>query len=256
MYCPRCGRQPIADELRFCSYCGFKLGVVKASLSDSDDAQTPAGSSEVRTVPRLPRQRDINIGVILMFADAVFVSFMAGVTGPGIGRQVGAVVLAIMYTLIVLFSRPLTKAILHLLSWDQSPDANFSASWRGMVFGATSMFMSTIVLAISSLVLLGRMRTPPFFIGLILSFLLLAVLGRYLMRGLQYLVTDESTAPLSQPAEDSIQTSALGPVFTSPALTAAHDKPISIFELQRVNTAEIVSPASVTEHTTNLLDDK
>ena len=256
MYCPRCGRQPIADELRFCSYCGFKLGVVKASLSDSEDGQPLDGSSDISTVVRLPRQRDINIGAILMFADAVFVSFMAGVTGPGIGREAAAVVLAVMYASMVVFSRPLTKAILHLLSWDQSPDANFSASWRGMVFGATSMFISTIMLAIGSLLLLGRMRTPPFLIGLVLSFALLMLAGRHLMRGLRYLIADESRIPLSQPAEDSIQTSALGPVFASPALTAAQEKPISIFELQRVNTAEIVSPASVTEHTTNLLDDK
>ena len=36
MYCPRCGRQSTANDLRFCSHCGFKLGVVKASLADDD----------------------------------------------------------------------------------------------------------------------------------------------------------------------------------------------------------------------------
>ena len=65
MYCPRCGRQPITDELRFCSYCGFKLGVVKAALADCDDA-APAGLNEVRTLLCQPRTRDISIGVILM----------------------------------------------------------------------------------------------------------------------------------------------------------------------------------------------
>ena len=40
MYCPRCGHQPITNELRFCSYCGFKLGVVKASLADDDAGAT------------------------------------------------------------------------------------------------------------------------------------------------------------------------------------------------------------------------
>jgi hypothetical protein len=247
MYCPRCGRQPISEELRFCSYCGFKLGVVKAAVSDSEDVQPDA-----LTAVRLPRQRDINIGVIVMFADAVFVSFMAGVTGPGIGREAAAVVLAVMYALIVLFSRPITKAILNLLSWNQSPDANFSASWRGMVFGATLMFMSTVVLAISSLLMLGRMRTPPFFIGLILSFGLLVVLGRYLMRGLQYLIADESRVSIGH----ADQTSELPSGLANPALPAGHDTPISIFDSPRVTTAEIVSPSSVTEHTTNLLDIK
>src|SRR5262245_60487629 len=101
MYCPRCGRQPISEELRFCSYCGFKLGIVKAAVSDSEDVQPDA-----LTAVRSPRQRDINIGVIMMFADAVFVSFLAGVTGPGIGREAAAVVLAVMYALMVLFARP------------------------------------------------------------------------------------------------------------------------------------------------------
>ena len=255
MYCPRCGRQPISDELRFCSYCGFKLGVVKASLSESDDVH-PAGSSEALTLVRMPRQRDINIGLILMFADAVFLSLIAGPRAPAISREAAVVVLAVMYASIVAFSRPITKAILHMLSWDQSPDASFSASWKGMLFGTTSMAISTTIVAITSLLMFGRMRTTPFFVGLILSFALLAVVGRHLMRGLRYLVADESTVPPSHPIRDANQTSELGSVLSNPALPAGHDRPISIFDLQRVNTAEIVSPSSVTEHTTNLLDNK
>ena len=248
MYCPRCGRQPISNELRFCSYCGFKLGVVKASLADSDEVQ-PADSS---TAVRLPRQRDINIGVILMFADIVTVSFMA----RGIGRGPAAILLALLFASIVISSRPITQAILHLLAWDQSPDANLSASWRGMAFGVTSMFISTVVLAISSLLILGRMQTTPYFIGLLLSFALLLLVGRHLIRGLQYLIADESTVPLSQRVSDSHQTPGLASVPGIPALPAGHDTPISIFDIQRVNTAEIVSPSSITEHTTNLLDNK
>lgn len=37
---------------------------------------------------------------------------------------------------------------------------------------------------------------------------------------------------------------------------AAQNVPVSLFTAQRVTTAEILSPASVTEQTTNLLDDK
>ena len=57
MYCPRCGRQPISEELRFCSYCGFKLGLVKASLADSEEVQ-----SDLVAARTLARQRDINLG--------------------------------------------------------------------------------------------------------------------------------------------------------------------------------------------------
>jgi hypothetical protein len=76
------------------------------------------------------------------------------------------------------------------------------------------------------------------------------------MRGIRYLIADESRVPLSQPVGDPHQTSQLGHVLGNPALPVGHDTPITIFDLQRVNTAEIVSPSSVTEHTTNLLDIK
>lgn len=248
MYCPRCGRQPVADELRFCSYCGFKLGVVKASLADNEETIL----SDTRAVPGLPRQRDINIGVILMFADAVFVSFLAGGIGPGISREAAAVVLAAMYVLILLFSRPITKSILKLLSWDESPDANFRASWKGMGFGATLMFLSTIGLAIGSLLIQGRMRTTPFFIGLLLAFTLLMVGGRYLMRALRYLVAEDSTVSSNSLAM-SDHAAPLSPAFEAPALQPGQD-PIPVFGSQRIKTAEIVSPSSITEHTTNLLE--
>ena len=89
-----------------------------------------------------------------------------------------------------------------------------------------------------------------------LSFRLLAVIGRHLMRVLQYLIADESRVSHSASVGHPDQTPGLAPVLANPALSAGHDTPISIFDSQRVTTAEIVSPSSVTEHTTNLLDIK
>lgn len=252
MYCPRCGRQPIADELRFCSYCGFKLGVVKASLTDYEQAP-PTVLSEVRTSSSGSRQRDMNIGVILMFVATLIATLMAARFGPK-GRELGAAILVISYSLIILLSGPLTKGILKLLSWDKSADANFSASRRGMGFGATLMFVSTIILAIGSLVTQGRMNTALYLIGLILSFGLLLVICRYLMKGVQYLVSEDSA--ISAPSVGALS-HAPGSILSSstPALQAAQE-PIAVVNLHRATTAEIVAPASITEHTTNLLDDK
>jgi len=28
MHCPKCGQQQVSDEMRFCSRCGFALGIV------------------------------------------------------------------------------------------------------------------------------------------------------------------------------------------------------------------------------------
>ena len=235
MYCPRCGRQPIADELRFCSYCGFKLGVVKAALVDGEEVAA-AGVNSVRALLREPRNREISIGVILMFAGALVAALLARFGG----REAGGFALALFYSLTLLFSGPITKAVFKLFSWDEQ-GGNLSGARKGMGFGATLMFLSTIALTVISLLMFGRMRTEPFFMGLFVVFALLLVVSRFLMRGLQHLVTEETPASFPQSSRGL-------------PLHAAQDEPISLFSAPRVQTAEIVSPGSITEHTTNLLD--
>lgn len=244
MYCPRCGRQPIADELRFCSYCGFKLGVIKASLADCEEA-TPAALPEARTSLREPRGRDISIGVIVMFIGSLLAALWATMDG----REAGAITLVIFYLLTLLFSGLITKGIFKLFSWDAS-GVNLSAGRKGMGFGATLMFLSTVGLTVGSLLTFGRMNTESLFIGLIIAFVVLLVISRFLMRGLQYLVTEETTVSFSP--SDQIGE----PTFRSLSLPAAHDQPIPVFSSQRVQTAEMVPPGSITDHTTNLLDNK
>jgi len=241
MYCPRCGHQTISDELRFCSYCGLKLGVIKASLSECEDL--PA--TTVSSVSAPPRQRDINIGVILMFGGAV-VSTLLVDSGPGFGRTSGAVIMVLEYLLLLVLSLPLMKGILKLLSWES--DTSVSSSRKGMGFGATGMFLSTFALALVSYYMFGRMKTNFFMVGLVAVFMLLLLIGRQFFRGLQYLVVDET-------AISSADTKpAIGATFESPALTTGQGTPIPIFGAQRVTTSEIVAPSSITEHTTNLLD--
>jgi hypothetical protein len=248
MYCPRCGRQPIADELRFCSYCGFKLEVVKASLADGEEV-APAALTETRTSLRQPHGRDISIGVILMFIGSLIAALWAVMDG----REAGAITLVIFYALTLLFSGPITKGIFKLFSWDDG-SANLSAGKKGMGFGSTLMFLTTIGLTIASLLMFGRMQTEPFFIGLIVAFAVLLVISRYLMRGLQYLVTEETTVSSSPSTEPFTQIAET--TFRSLSLPVAQDEPLPIFTSQRVQTAEMVPPGSVTEHTTNLLDNK
>lgn len=239
MYCPRCGHQPNSDALRFCSYCGFKLGVVKASLVDEEE--TAMGSSfMILEIPKEPRQRDINIGVILMFAGAV----LAFLAGRGLGREGAALVLAISFASLLLLSRPIMKLIYKLLSWEPSP----SWSQRGMLFGSILMFTSTIVLAVSSLLMYGRMRTPQWLFALVAAFVLLLVLSKHLMRAVRYLVAGDVEITQTDPAEIA--------AGSGPALTAGQNVPASLFTAQRVTTAEITSPVSVTEQTTNLLENQ
>ena len=41
------------------------------------------------------------------------------------------------------------------------------------------MFASTIFLSVTSLLMLGRMRTPEFFVGLLITFVLLLAFSKY-----------------------------------------------------------------------------
>ena len=244
MYCPRCGHQPISDAIRFCSYCGFKLGVVKASLADDDESSMTVATIQV--IPKPPRQRDINIGVILMFAGAMSAALLAG--RGGLEREGGVLMLAVSFASIMLLSRPILKVIYKLLSWEEPPAHSFSLNQRGMVFGSMLMFASTILVAIFSFWMFGRMDTPGFFFLMVAAFVLLLIISNQLMRAVRYLVAaDAEVAP------DPVS---VGDAVYSPALPPGQDAPVPLFTSQRVTTAEILSPPSVTEQTTNLLENK
>ena len=108
------------------------------------------------------------------------------------------------------------------------------------------MFTSTIVLAVSSLLMFGRMRTPQLLFALIGAFVLLLVIAKHLMRAVRYLVAGDVVPP---------QTATIA-AGSDPALSAGSNVPVSLFTAQRVTTAEILSAPSVTEQTTNLLENK
>ena len=59
----------------------------------------------------------------------------------------------------------------------------------------------------------------------------------------------------SQPYVAPITTDRPGTEGGGPALPPSHSMPVSVFSARRLDTAEMVSPPSVTEHTTKLLDE-
>ena len=115
------------------------------------------------------------------------------------------------------------------------------------------MFASTIVLAISSLLMFGRMETAEFFFGLLAAFVLLLIVSKHLIRALRYLVANDADVAIGSVAHDPVS---VGDAVSSPALPPGQDVPVSLFTSPRVTTAEILAPASVTEQTTNLLENK
>jgi hypothetical protein len=248
MYCPRCGHQPISEALRFCSYCGFRLSVVKASLAE-DDETSGDDTFTLQVINKPPRQRDINIGVILMFAATIFGSLLAR---RGFGREGAALILAMSLAALLILSRPIMKLIYKLLSWEEPPADAFSLNQRGMQFGSIAMFATTVFLAVTSLLVLGRMRTTELFFGLVIGFGLLLVCSKAVMRAVRYLVAADPTLTQTEVARDADAVVVVPPA----ALSSEQSMPVSLFTAQRVTTAEILPPPSVTEQTTNLLENK
>ena len=249
MYCPKCGHQTVSDELRFCSYCGLKLLVVKAAIAESEDVHVPE-TKALTSQTHQTHQRDINLGVILMFAGVLLSAFVAGTNGLGLGREKGALLLGVFYLSLIIFSKPITKLIRKLLSW-QDVD-NLKASQKGLGLGATLMFLSTVALAMTSFFMYGRMKSTPLFVGVGLTFALLLFVSRYLLRGLQLLVEDSTLVSKSLNATDARST--LERATELPTLPAAQGSSLPLFATPRVTTAEIVAPSSITERTTNLLE--
>ncbi len=66
MYCPKCSQQQVADEMRFCSRCGFPLsGVRELVASGGAPVEREAGAQVVEPSPALKGMRK---GVWLMLA--------------------------------------------------------------------------------------------------------------------------------------------------------------------------------------------
>lgn len=241
MYCPRCGHQPISNELRFCSYCGFKLGVVKASLAEDEETNV-SKSTIAQPVSTPPRHRNINIGVILMFLGSLLAIWFSLRSGGA--REGGALILSAFFAATLLFSSHIIKAIYRLLSWGEPTPDRLSTSRREMGFGATLMLLATGLSAIIGFLTAGRMKTTALPFGVLVSFALLLVISPYLLRALRYLIRDETNVPTNFLEGTSV---------SDRALPAAQE--FVSLDAPRVTTAEIGVPvASVTEHTTGLLE--
>lgn len=121
MYCPKCSQQQVSDDVRFCSRCGFQLGVVKELLVQNN---IPAVNEEARLVPhRALRKREVAIGALLMLIVALLVVFASPAIPPVRNSQVFfLLVLWLALLLFINFINPLLRAVNKLfLDEDSSP---------------------------------------------------------------------------------------------------------------------------------------
>ncbi len=246
MYCPKCGQQQASEEVFFCSRCGLKLDVVRAFVAGEHDGA-------FKTTSR-PTHRDVNSGVGLMLLGTLFTS---GVVALGDLDFPGAfLVLTASFIAILLTSRHLMRAIYRLVSAEEPLSGDTPAGRKGRSFGAFLMYVGTVLSVFAATMVPARWGTPSFFITVLTVFVLLLLFSTRLMRAVQDLVPgkEKPSADLP-PGVATAPLSRLG-VAEQVALPSARYTPVPSFGAQRVSTAEIVAPPSVTERTTNLLGDK
>src|SRR5215471_18261469 len=77
MYCPRCSCEQVAEEMRFCSRCGFPLTIV-SQLVANDGVAVPETQGKGRLSPR---QRGLRQGGILLSSSMLMAAFAAIMTG-------------------------------------------------------------------------------------------------------------------------------------------------------------------------------
>jgi Ca2+/H+ antiporter len=77
MYCPQCSQEQIAEEMRFCSRCGFPLAVVSQIVRNGG----ALGALEAEAKGKLsPRQKGIRWGLIVMAISVLLVPVAAMMT--------------------------------------------------------------------------------------------------------------------------------------------------------------------------------
>jgi hypothetical protein len=73
MYCPKCGQSQVAEEIRFCSRCGFALGFVSELLANNGMLPTHLVPDNPLARELSPRSKGTRQGGMLMLAGATLV---------------------------------------------------------------------------------------------------------------------------------------------------------------------------------------
>ncbi len=73
MFCPKCGQRQAADDVRFCSGCGFTLNVVADVLAGGGQLHWRPPAAPATPQPLSPRQKGVRQGAMLMLSTLLVV---------------------------------------------------------------------------------------------------------------------------------------------------------------------------------------
>ncbi|HKO97679.1 MAG TPA: zinc ribbon domain-containing protein [Pyrinomonadaceae bacterium] len=120
MFCPQCGQQQIADNVRFCSRCGFLLEGVSTVMA-------AGGMVPGRYAPRVPkgmspRSKGVRQGAMLMLSTALIVPLLAILTVNFFGNPEVIVPLAAL----ICFVGGLLRILYAVIMEDANPPIDIS----------------------------------------------------------------------------------------------------------------------------------
>ena len=244
MYCPKCGQQQAFEEVLYCSRCGFNLNLVRTSLAvEHNTALTDTA----------PPHRDINSGLGIMLLGTLLTSGFVVIADVG---PAGAfLILTLFFISVILSSRHLTGALHRLFGREEPLSGETTAGQKGMAFGALLMYLGTVLTTCAATMAPGRVWVPTFFFTLLTVFVLLLLFSRSLMRVVQELVSQEESQPAGFP-RSRVSPDLLSGISSSngvAALTSGRGLPATSLGAQRIRTAELAAPPSITERTTSLI---
>jgi hypothetical protein len=171
-------------------------------------------------------------------------------------RQVGLMgaflCLTTVFTLILFLAQPVVAAICRLIFSTRLTEAPRKGE---ISLGASMMYLGTLFSAGIALIMEPRAEWATFFISLFSVFSLLLLISHYVMRSIRSLMSED------QPKQVYVQHSPIvagtSSDLNAAPLVAVLSKPVPEAALpKRATTGEMALPASVTEHTTNFLENK
>ncbi|HEX8367554.1 MAG TPA: hypothetical protein VF604_03220 [Pyrinomonadaceae bacterium] len=90
MHCPRCGQQQVSEDTRFCSRCGFPLGLVSEILAHGGVLPQLADLHNKKK-KFLTRKNGLKIGLIWFLLFSFLLTPLAGIAGLEEGAGVVAI---------------------------------------------------------------------------------------------------------------------------------------------------------------------
>jgi hypothetical protein len=124
MFCPQCGQQQVSDEMRFCSRCGFALGVVTELIANDGVLASPVKAEEEKKPSR--RQTRMYKGLVLFACGLLFTLISLAFTKAGAPVEVVAIVIAMLSGIVSLFG--LFQFLASYLSDESAQDSTQTSS--------------------------------------------------------------------------------------------------------------------------------